>query len=225
MNYIIHGENVLLSRDKLNDIKKGFDSSLISVQPFRDPPYLENNMFSETKVIVIEFFEKDNLKVFNSERLLNSLKAANPQVSFVLWFGFEVTPSNKLLGQVKEQGFREMKFNVSLTVFKLADSFFAPKIHHITFYKLLCDFSRTRGDEVFFVQMLIRKVRFGLWASFDNASYRSLSGFLKQSAEFGKELPQDTMVRLYGSFVNLEGRLKSGTVDISSLALMLYESF
>lgn len=225
MNYILHGENTLMSREKFNDLKSGFDPSLVSIQSFREPPHLENQMFSQPKAVITEFFEKDDFKEFDQQKFFDYLDTVDRGTAIILWFCFELTISNTFLSQVKGRGFEEFKFSVSPLVFKIVDSFFEPKSQRLVFYRLLTDFGRTRGDEVFLIQMLIRKLRFGLWASLNNNSYKSMSGFIKRQAEFGKQVPQRTLTTLFESFVNLERKIKTGALDLTSSVLILYESF
>ena len=223
--YILHGENTLASRQKLSEIKGSHDPTLVSGGFSSSGLPQENQMFSLSKVFVLEFFEKDQLRKFDAERFLSDLKIAGRDLTTVFWFGFELTASNKILTQSKAAGFRELKFSVSPLVFKLADSFFAPKGTKNSFYKNLSDFGGAKGDEVFLVQMLIRNARLKLWASFKNDSYNNLIGFSKKQAEYGHHLTQKKLLGIFESLVALEKKVKSGPIDLVSHTLLLYESF
>jgi len=223
--YIIHGENTQASRQKLSEIKGSFDPALVSDVSSSGSLPLENQMFSQPKVVVLEFFGKDQLREFEAERFFSDLKVAGRDLTAVFWFGFELTASNKILSRCKAAGFQELKFSVSPLVFKLADSFFAPRGSKRSFYKNLSDFSDTKGDEVFLVQMLIRNTRLKLWASFKNSSYNNLSGFSKRQAQYGPHLNQKKLLSIFESLIFLERKVKSGPTDLVSNTLLLYESF
>lgn len=222
--YVIHGENTQASRQKLYEIRSGFDPTLVAHASFEEGLPLENQMFSQPKAVVFEFFEKDKLRNFNAEKLFQDLKRTGKDMTVVFWFGFELSSANKVLDLSRKNGFIELKFAVSPQVFKLADSFFAAENQKNTFYSLLSDFGRSKGDEVFLVQMLIRNVRLKLWAIFKNNSYRNLSGFSKKQADLGHHLTQKNLLSTFENLVTLERKVKSGSVDLTSNILLLYEA-
>ncbi len=223
-SYILHGENTQASRQKLYEIRSSFDPALVSSGSPEEGLPLENQMFREPKAVVFEFFEKDQLRKFNAERFFNDLKRAGNGLTVVLWFGFEMTSANKVLAESRKNGFAELKFAISPMVFKLADLFFASKSPKNTFYSLLSDFGRSKGDDVFLVQMLIRNARLKLWASFKNNSYRNLSGFSKKQAERSRHLTQKNLLKTFENLITLERKVKSGSVDLVSNILLLFSA-
>lgn len=222
--YIIHGENVQLSRQKLYEIKSGFDQASVTEASLGQGIHLENTLFTQTNLVVLEIFESDQLKEFDMERYFENLKRAGNDLSAVLWFGFKLTKTNKVLVQCLKFGFLELKFSLSPIVFKLADCFFSPTSFKNKFYSLLYDFGRSKGDEIFLIQMLIKNSRLKLWSLFKNKSYLSLSGFSKKQAELNSRLTKEKLLKNFEDLVSLERRAKSGPVDLVSILLLLYES-
>lgn len=222
MNYIIHGENSTLSRQKMNEIKDAFDPSLV----FQNPSgLLGNSLFSTPGLILLEFFKKEELKTFAFEEFFKNLGRVGPKTQVALWFNFELGTSNKILSQSQNLNFKELKFSTSPVVFKIVDAFFAPKKFRSNFYRLLSDFSQRPGEEIFLLQMLIRHSRLYLWAGFENSSFKNLKGFTKNQAQAGKEIALSRLVELFKRLVELEKQFKGGFLDLPSKLLVLYEQF
>jgi hypothetical protein len=223
-SFIIHGENTRASRQKLYEIRNSFDSSLVSNVSLEDGISPENQMFIQPLVAVFEFFEKDQLRKIDAEKLFDDIKRNGRDLTVILWFGFELTSSNRVLAESRKNSFAELKFAISPVVFKLADYFFSPKSSKNIFYALLSDFGRVKGDEVFLIQMLIRNARLKIWAAFKNNSFRGLAGFSKKQAESGNHLTQKKLLNIFAELVSLERKIKIGPADLVSNILLLYEA-
>jgi|GEM_PF-5376704 DNA polymerase III delta subunit len=221
--YILHGENNQASRQKLYEIKESFGAELVSGVLLEKGLPFDNQMFASPEAVILEFFEKEHLRKLNLKKFLDSLRDSGGTRTVILWFGFELTGSSSVLSECLKSGFTELKFAISPLVFKLVDLFFAPKIPNNRFYKLVSDFSVEKGDGVFLVQMLIRSTRLKLWGSFKNNSFLGLSSFSKKQAAYLDGLTTKKLLGIFEELINLERKIKTGSVDLVSNILLLYE--
>lgn len=222
--YLLHGENTQASRQKLNEIKGEFDPAAIELSSAEAGLPLQNQIFTQPKLTIFEIFEKDKLRRFEPENFFKQLAAAEKHLTAVLWFGFELPVSNKIISSARSLGLKELKFSVSPLVFKLADAFFAPAGSKI-FYQIITNLDPSGGEDVFLVQMLIRSTRLKLWACLKNNSYRKLNPFAKKQVGLNARLNREKLLYLFEKLVDLEKKVKSGPNDLASSLLLLYESF
>lgn len=223
MNYILHGEDTSISRQKLNEIISFSNPDGVYRQSPVLNPILDNQLFAEPELKIIEFLKKDELKEFPAENFFKRVEELRPETAIILWFNFELSPVNKILAQAQRSGFKEFKFNISPVVFKIVDAFFAPKKLRGKFYSLLADFGLKSSDQLLLLQMITRGARLFLWASMDNHSFLSLKGFVRRQAEAGKLMRAEKLIDLYSRLIDLERRFKVGSLDLTSELLILYE--
>lgn len=225
MNYILHGENSLLSRQKLNEIIGPFDSGSVARCSLTSQPFFDNQLFAKQAVTLFEFLKKEEAKDFPADLFFSGFAGLKPETVVILWFDFELSPAHKLLTQALKAEFKEFKFPVAPVVFKIADAFFAPKNFRGNFYNLLAEFGAHSGEEIFLLQMIIRSARLFLWSSFNNQSFQKLKGFTRIQAGRGQTISQKSLTNLFAKLVDLEKRFKTGSLDLSSRLLVAYEEF
>lgn len=225
MNYILHGEDNRLSRQRLNEIIGPFDPAVVSRRSPSSSTFFDNQLFARQELVIFEFFKKEELKDFPAESFFEDLESSGPEIEVVFWFNFELSSSNKFLKQAQRKGFTELNFKVPQAVFKVVDAFFAPKKLRGRFYSLLADIALNSVDHLFLLQMLIRNLRLLIWASLNNRSFLNLVGFVRKKSEAGKAIRPEKLVTLYGRLVDLEKRFKTGSPDLTSEILLAYEEF
>ncbi len=162
---ILHGEDIVSSRNELIAIKARFDSSYevaslneITAQEERVTQILQSNsLFAQKKALIIEnLHEVKDKKVFT--KLLNLITANETSADIILWF-------NKLLTKIqlgkftKKTGIKE--FSLPKNLFKFLDNI-VPKNSRLMFSQL-SDIRKNQSDEFIFL-MIVRQIRLLLLA-------------------------------------------------------------
>ena len=228
---LLHGENSLLSRQQLSKIKEGLaygELEEVSVDKFAvgGIGFFERRLFGGRHFILLEFFEKEDLKRIDPEKLSNYLSGHDLPDGFVVWCGFDLTASSPLLKILQKEKFWETKVDVSVKVFNLVDAFFDSNRNLSKLYQWVGGEFEWEKEGIFLVLMLTKKTRQLLWSYYGSDSAKNLHPYvqkkLAQSVASLKEPPR--LLKLYKSLALLESNLKSRFVDLESHFFLLYES-
>lgn len=227
----LHGENVVLSRERLTQIKEGLSLGEIEeIHPEsfsqKGTGFFERQLFAGRRFLLLEFFEKDQIRQFDLEKFSAFLEGPDRPEGFIVWCGFEVTGSHHFLEIIRQNKFRETKFDISPRVFKLVDAFFEPRRSLAGLYQLAGKEFEWEKEGIFLVQMLIKRTRQLLWLLYEAGSFKKLHPFvqkkLRQSQSgFGQT---STLLKIYRKLSGLEKHLKSRAVDLETHFFLLYES-
>lgn len=226
----LHGENLTLSRQNLLELRDalgadGFTTVSAPDLSLKRATIFEDDLFGPSRLLILEFFEKEDLPGFDLEKFTRFLESPNLPPDFVIWFGFELPSSHGLFKILKLNKFVESKFEISPLVFRIVDAFFNPIRSRSLFYPLLTSFSSAEGEGIFLVQMLVKRVRQLFWALYQPPVWSSVHPFVKK--KLGQEMKvwgdATKLLSLYRNLLNLERSLKSGKVELLSEILVLYE--
>lgn len=228
---LLHGENTLLSRQRLSQIKDGLDSGeLEEIRPekfFREGTgFFERQLFSGRRFLLMEFFEKDDLRKLDSNKLSSFLSGQDLPDGFIFWFGFELTASLPLFKNLQESRFQVTKFDISPKVFKLADAFFEPRRSLTNLYQLLGKNFEWEKEGSFLIYMLIKRTRQLLWFSHGAEAFSRLHPFVQKKlsqSSLNSNRPR-RLLEVYQNLVSAERSLKSQSPDLESRFLLLYEN-
>lgn len=228
---LLHGENTLLSRQRLSQIKDGLNSDeLEEIRPekfFRESVgFFERQLFGGRRFLLMEFFEKDELRKLDLNKLSSFLSGQDLPDGLIFWFGFELPSTNPLFKNIQEGIFQATKFDISPKVFKLVDAFFEPRRSLSRLYQLLGKDFEWEKDGSFLIFMLIKRTRQLLWFSHKASSFNGLHPFVQKKLSQGPlNLGQKfRLLKLYQNLVSIEKKLKSQATDLESRFFLLYES-
>ena len=223
MRYFFHGEDSRATREKLNELKCRFETLPLIVFSPSTVAFNQELLFSQPKFYLLEFFEKNELRIFSWPKFFRFLDSGPDEV-FAIWSNFEVSLNENLKTLYRKYLFQEVRINSSNLVFKTVDSFFNGNRDRPNFYGLINSWSSQ--EILFLVQMLIKRTRMILWRELSCQAYDSLKGFTRKV--ISESLPQATPVEilgLYWSLLDLERRVKTNEDDLLGRLLTVYENF
>lgn len=228
----LHGENILSSRQYLNELKTNFRVERwrsLAAADFVDRTvgFFERSFWEPSLFFLLEFFEKNELRDFRLEKLSSFLRSPDQPEGLLLWFGFEVPESNPLIRELRRNNFEEKKFNLSPQIFKLVDTFWERSGLDLTFPKALSTLPLPEKEQIFLVQMLIKRTRQILWATLGCLALKKVHPFIRQKiARTATRVGiKPRLAALYQGLVDLDQDLKSHETDWESRILLLYEKF
>ncbi len=228
---LLHGDNFLASRQQLFQLKERLGAAKleeINASKFSSAGtgFFERQLFGGQRFLLLEFFEKEELKRLDLEKLVSFLDGPDLPDGFIIWCGFELTPANPFLKILQKEKFRGTKVDVSVRVFKLVDAFFEPNRNLFKLYQLAGNDFEWDKEGIFLVLMLTKRTRQLLWSFFQVEALKKLHPYVQN--KLTQRAPSFRgavrLIRLYKYLAALENNLKGRFVDLESHFFLMYES-
>jgi DNA polymerase III delta subunit len=203
MIYLLHGNDIVSSRKKLEEVKSKYDSTGISVLSAKDLDYSQFpllfstvSMFDEKRLVIVE--DKLDSKLFD----LNSIVKSD--VDLVIWIGSVLRSNDALIGAVnKVKGKVELfEEKPDLSVFPFLDSVASRR--RVVALREYLKLKQEGNDPIYLVTMLV-------WQFRQIIVPEMASGFVKKKVEgFKANFTFEELRRIYYLLLQMDVQLKTG---------------
>ncbi|MDQ3098588.1 MAG: hypothetical protein M3Q44_02480 [bacterium] len=203
MIYLFHGNDIVASRKKLEEVRSKYDSTGITVVAAKEIDYSQLpllfstvSMFDEKRLVIVE--EKLDPKLFELQTIAAS------DVDLVIWIGSSLRSNDTLIGSVnKIKGKVELfEEKPDLSVFPFLDS--VANRRRVIALREYLKLKQEGADPIYLVTMLV-------WQFRQIIVPELASGFVKKKVEgFKANFTFEELRKIYYLLLQMDVQLKTG---------------